>query len=244
MSEESIVSLFESSESQETEAVEVVEETVETAEEQQSEESQEETNEEATTATKEDVEEANERKEWTFHAVKDERSKRQKLEKELEELKASLETKEDTALPDVIEDQEGFVKSLESKYEERLARDRINIYREIMVEQHDDYLQKEEQFIELAKTNPMLLAQMQQSSNPAKFAYEQMVKYEQFQEMQDVESLREKIRAEERAKLEEQQKSTETEQDEKAENLSPSLAKARGSADKTEKLSENPSDLF
>ena len=241
---ESIVDLFDSS-TEGNEVTEVDTETVdkgsETEAKEETQESDKDTTDKATAASEEDKEAA----QWTFHAVKDERGKRQKAEARIIELEATIKGKgEEKAIPDVFEDQEGFVKSLQSQHQEDLARSRIQIFREVQIEAHDDYEEKEAKFIELAKANPILITQMNNKPNPAKFVYEQMLKHEQFEEMQDIDAFRDKIRSEERLKLEEESKESKSEQAEKTENISPSLAKARGTTDKAEKLSGNPEDLF
>lgn len=244
MSEESIVDLFESSDEPSGSERETAETTTEEPEvkqdaeiespESNAEPQAKEDGKEVTATSEEDKE----KQEWTFHAVKDERAKRQAAEARLKELEDKLNSNDKQDIPDVIDDQDGFVKSLKQQQEEALTRQRIEIFRQVQQESHPDYEEKEQKFIELAKENPVLITQMNASQNPAKFVYDQMTKYEQFQEMQDIEAFREKIRAEEKAKLEEQLKS------EEPTSLSPSLAKARGSSDNTEKLPEDPGDLF
>jgi len=253
---EDIVSLFESSSEQVAESSETseVSETVEneTVEKESSETETKET-EASETDDKESketkveptsTEEDNEKQKWTFHAVKDERQKRQKAETELEELKSKLKGDDKQEMPDIFEDQEGFVKSMESNHKDEIFRTKVEIYREVMIESHKDYIEKEAEFIKLAKENPILLAKFTNATNPAKFAYEQMTKFNQFNEMQDIETFKDKIRAELKLELENELKEGESEKAEKTGKLSPSLAKARGSTDKAEKVSDNPSDLF
>lgn len=247
MSEENISDLFETSsepvskvETSEAETVEAALELESKAEPEAKVEEEAPKAKEVTTTSEEDKE----RNQWTFHAVKDERSKRQAIEKEFADYKASMEKKEDTPLPDVIDDQEGFVKSMQDRFDQELARNRIEIYRQVQTEQFPDYPEKEAAFIELAKQNPILVTQMNQAANPAKFVYDQMNKLEEFEKSKDVDSYKEQLKAELRKELMEEMQSKKTEEVEKSDNLSPSLAKARGSTEATEKLSENPSDFF
>lgn len=183
--------------------------------------------------------------------AKDERQKRQNavkeneaLKAELEQLKSQLNKGEDKSAPDVFEDQEAFSSHLEEKVTAN-ARDQImNVQRDMMMEFKPDYEEKELAFFEIAKENPAMLAQAKSSPNPAKFAYEQGSKYLQYKELQDVDALKGKMRAELeqeiRAELEGKLKAKE----DKSENLSPSLANARGSVEKSPRLSENPIDMF
>jgi hypothetical protein len=225
---------------QEAEQVETVEESVaeettpEVVEEPKTEEPK---TEEETTASKE---EKSEEREWTFAAVKDERRKRQELEKELESLKQQQAPKQE--MPDVFDDQKAFVDSIRSEYQQQIHSAKLEIARDMMSEAHDDYEEMEAQFIEIAKGNPMLAAEARKASNPAKFAYQQAKKYQEFKDMQDIDTVKSRMREEIRQELlaESQEKK---EQKSNVASLTPSLAKARASEkDKTEKVTLD--DLF
>ena len=156
-----ITEVFSAEELQEVETTETVEEVEETQspesekvvvkEEPEKVDSQEEKSE--TTSEEETAKE-----EWTFAAVKDERQKRQKLEKELEELRASLDKKEEKA-PDVFDDQEAYTKHLEQKFESKTKEQILNVQRDMMLEFKPDYEEKEKAFFEVAKDNPALIQQ-------------------------------------------------------------------------------------
>lgn len=208
------------------ETVEQVEET-EAANQEETVDKAEETKEEGTTTSKdEDVE----KQDWTLAAVKDERRKRQDLEKELADLKAQqVEPKE---LPDVFDDQKAFVDSIRSEFQQELGNAKLEVARSMMMEFHDDYESMEAKFIELAKENPILRDQAMKQANPAKFAYQQAKKFEEYQKVQDVDAYKEKLRSEMRAEIEAEIKGTQQVKAKKAENLTPSLANARAS-DKT-----------
>lgn len=112
----------------------------------------------------------------------DEKRKRQDLERELQEFRS--QAAQPKATPDPIEDPEGFIRDQDQK---RL-NDRISMSQELMRSQHQDYDEKEIKFVELVKTNPHLYQQMSQSANPAKFAYEAVMREErlnQFDSLDD-----------------------------------------------------------
>lgn len=187
-------------------------------------------------------EEKQEKQEWTFEAVKNLRREKQELREELEKLQT--EKSKDEPLPDIFDNQEDFVKSLETKIKGETRQQIIETQRDMMMEFKSDYEDKEKAFFEVAKDNPALISQANASSNPAKFAYEQGAKYLKYQEMQDVDSLEAKLRTELEQKIRSELEGKLTEKSKKSENLSPSLANARGTVDKEESLPENPGDLF
>lgn len=189
--------------------------------------------------------EESDKQEWTFAMAKDERQKRQKLEKELEELRAKYEKTDQAEMPDIFDDQKGFVKTLEERHQRELHNLRIDIYREAMIEANPDYEEKEAKFLEMAKESPILATQLRKAKNPAKFVYDQVKKYEQFEKLQDVDAYEKKLRAELEAKVLKEVEAKKQQEADVAESLSPSLAKARGAgADKEVSLPENPVDLF
>lgn len=187
-------------------------------------------------------EEEQEKQDWTFEAVKNLRKEKQELREQLEKLQAD-QVKEEP-LPDIFDNQEEFVKSLRDQLKGETRQQIIQTQRDMMMEFKSDYEDKEKAFFEIAKDNPALISQANASPNPAKFAYDQGVKYLKYQEMQDVDSLEAKLRAELEQKIRSEYDLKSKEKTQKADNLSPSLANARGAVDKEESLPENPGDLF
>jgi hypothetical protein len=219
------------------EQVEAVEETEVEAVEDTEEAVEEEKVEETTSSKEEDIE----KQDWTLAAVKDERRKRQELEKELESLKQKQQ--EPKELPDVFDDQKAFVESIRSEFQQELGNAKLEVARSMMMEFHDDYEAMEAKFIDLAKENPTLRDQAMKEANPAKFAYQQAKKYEEYQKVQDVDAYKEQLRNEMRAEIEAEIKGTQQVKAKKASNLTPSLANARAS-DKEVHNSVTLDDLF
>lgn len=178
-----------------------------------------------TTAGKAD----NEPTDWQYKAYKDEREKRQERDARIAELERQLADNKST-IPDVFEDQEGFVSQLRSEMSQAQQSMRTELSREFMMSIHDDYEEKEKVFIELAKTTPALAHAIQSASNPAKFAYEQAKKHLQYQEMQDVDAYRAKIKAEILNELKQEQEKAAQDKASKTSNITPSLASERSSS--------------
>jgi hypothetical protein len=158
---------------------------------------------------------------WTKKAVIDERRKRQALEAELAALKESIPKRDviDARL-DVLEDPDGFSEAISSRIEKAAIETRINLSREMMIDRHDDYEEKEQIFIEYAKEHPELQQQALKSSNPAKFVYEEAKKFQEFQQIKDgtyVEKLKAELKEQVRKELEAERSKTS--------GIRPSLAK-------------------
>lgn len=114
-------------------------------------------------------------------ALKDERRKRQELERELAELKKPKPA-EPVQRPNAAEDPEGAIQHAETVIEQRLRNERVVSSRNIMVSVKPDYLEKEKIFVELANANPDLVREMHQHESPAMFAYNKAIEHLEHQE--------------------------------------------------------------
>ena len=200
------------------------------------EETTEQPKEQETTSESEDKEGS---QEWTLKAVQNLREEKRKLREELEALKAE-KPKEEVETPDVFEDQDGFKNHLQQETRQQI----LAVQRDMMMEFKGDYEEKEQAFFDIAKDNPALIAEANNSPNPAKFAYEQGNKFIKYQEIQNVDQMESKIRGDLeqkiRAEIEAEYKAKSTAGD----NLSPTLTKVRGSTEKDAVVPENPEDIF
>lgn len=138
-------------------------------------------------------------------ALQEERSKRQRIEQELERrIKEAEEARAKEPEPDFFEDPTGALQRFEKKMEERSIQDRINISEEMVIgavgkEKYDTALSA---FAESVAENPALAAQMRSSPNPAKFAYDFGNKSLLMKEMgDDPQAYRDKLKAEIMAEL-------------------------------------------
>lgn len=125
-------------------------------------------------------------------ALVDERRKRQALEQQLQEYQKPKEEK-----VDLFADPDRFVDDVNQRIKEVERTTRINLSREMVMSSKADYEEKETKFVEMAQQNPYLIQQMNQSSNPAKFAYDTAAKQLQVDEvLSDPEAYKAKIRQE------------------------------------------------
>lgn len=177
--------------------------------------------------------EKDEAQDWTKAAVLDERRKRQELERKLAEYEKKAEEKPER--PDLFADPDGALghieKSLRDEMRESLSNTRLEISQELMRTVHEDYDELESEFVEMAKDNPVLLKELNESSNPARFAYQTATKAREVAELKDVDKIRAKIEAEIRAevesKLKQELQQSQAKEKGKQEALAPSLASAQ-----------------
>lgn len=133
-------------------------------------------------------------------ALTEERRKRQEAEKRAQELEAKFKAApQEQKVPDPIEDPQGYTQYMEDKSNLDALRVKVNLSRDLMLDLKEDYSEKEQVFVELAKANPFLIQQMNASPNPAKFAYQSAVEHLEVQKYKDPkfkDELKEQIRKE------------------------------------------------
>ena len=135
-----------------------------------------------------------------------ERQRRQEAEQErqaavqrAQQLEAYIKSNQQK--PDFWENPEGTLSNYAASMQEQMRQMQTNLSAEMMRTVHQDYDQKESKFIEMAQQNPALIHEMNQSGNPAKFAYDYVSERERIAEMQDP-NYREKLKAELRSEIE------------------------------------------
>ena len=135
-----------------------------------------------------------------------ERQRRQEAEQErqaavqrAQQLEAYIKSNQQK--PDFWENPEGTLSNYAASMQEQMRQMQTNLSAEMMRTVHQDYDQKESKFIEMAQKNPALIHEMNQSGNPAKFAYDYVSERERIAEMQDP-NYREKLKAELRSEIE------------------------------------------
>jgi hypothetical protein len=140
------------------------------------------------------------KEEWTKAAVIDERRKRQDAERRLAELEKKLQ--EPAKKPDLFEDPEGVLSQHRQEVGQQLLETRIDLSEELMREQHPDYDELKEEFVQLATENPFYADQLAKAKNPAKFAYETAKKARQAASLGDVDKMRAELESKIRGELE------------------------------------------
>ena len=115
-------------------------------------------------------------------ALMSERQKRQELQAELDRMNAQPAPE----VPSIFDDEEGALNHLKNQFSGQLTTAVRNISRAPMMALHTDYEAKEVIFTEMAKSDPSLIAKMDASGNPAKFAYDTANNKAQYDAMQDM----------------------------------------------------------
>lgn len=187
--------------------------------------------------------------EWTKKMALDERRKRQELERRYAELEAKLKTPEGKEeVVDFFADPDKALGQVKNEIRIELANAKLEISQELMRERYEDYDELESEFVDLAKDNPVLIKQLSEAKNPAKFAYETALKARKANELNDVDTFREKIRAEEREKIRAELEAEMKQNAEKAQKrdraLAPSLANQRAAGALDEVATETLEDIF
>jgi len=137
------------------------------------------------------------KEEWTKKAVLDERRKRQEMERRIAELQKPAER------PDLFADPDGALSHLESRFQQQMFASKVEMSQELMRSMHEDYDELETEFHELAKDNPVLLKQLSEAQNPARFAYETAMKARTVATINDADKLRAQVEAKYKSELEE-----------------------------------------
>ena len=108
-------------------------------------------------------------------AMLDEREKRQKAERELEEMRrwrAQMEAqKQQPKTPDMYEDPEGYTRYQQSMLQQTLWNERLNVSELMARDKYGEELvdQARDAFLAQTKSNPALYVEMQQSRHPYDF---------------------------------------------------------------------------
>ena len=172
-----------------------------------------------------------------YAALKDERRKRQELERNLAELQGQVKVWSQVAPQRPAEPQEkpedvfyrdpvNFIEGRISREREALRQERIAMSEAMLREQHPDYDDVVQSFVEATKAAPHLVQQMHQHPHPAKFAYEAGKAYSQARQYGSIDEMRAKLREELRAEVLEELKRDQAQS--AAQAVQPSIAGARG----------------
>lgn len=131
-------------------------------------------------------------------ALQEQRKRRQEAERELDELRRRHNAPQDI---DPLEDPQGFTAQVDRK----VALMRFELQEEAMRERHDDYDEVQAEFLDLARSNPTLQAELASSRNAPKFAYDTAMKARELKRLDSVDdyksALRKELEAQIRAEL-------------------------------------------
>lgn len=172
--------------------------------------------------------EAKEDRTVPYAAMRAEREKRQRLERELEQLRQA-KPEQDVKADQVsfYEDPERYLKQAVQSVEQQ-ATQRIYMALEAHArETYPDYDEVFEEVKEHAASNPAVAHQIFTAPNPAVAAYKLGKQLREFKQMQDPDAYRERIRAELRAELEAERAAKEAAKAKAAAAIPPDLTDTR-----------------
>lgn len=133
-------------------------------------------------------------------AALDEREKRQKLERQLEEFQRKSQPEEKRK--SFYEDPDEYINRLRQEVKNEMLGNRLDTFEALARSRHQDYQEKIDKFNDMVKNIPGLREQCFAQSDPAEFAYQQAKYRMEFEAVGgSVDSYRQKIEDEIRAKI-------------------------------------------
>ena len=179
-------------------------------------------------------------------ALKAEREKRQRLEREFEELRSRMQQPQQPQ-PEPLsfyEDPESYITQAVSRVEHE-AQQRINAVLDAEArETFPDYDEVMDFVVEQVQRNPSLKGEIFSQPNPAKAAYQLGQRMRELEAMQDPVSYRAKLKAEVLAEIEAQKQAGAQRAEAVANSIPPDLANGRSVSAKTAAPPDVFSELF
>lgn len=124
-----------------------------------------------------------------FSALLEERTKRQELQRQIEELRQGTERKpppEPESPPDWLGDPELAAQHMQQQITQATRAQVVNLSRSMMMSARPDYEAREAEFIDLAVADPALVRAMNEADNPALYAYETAVKHARMRSLEEI----------------------------------------------------------
>lgn len=164
-------------------------------------------------------------------ALRDERRKRQDLERKLAEYEQQVQRAQappPPQRPDLFEDPDGALEHIQTQFRQELTRQRLDMSVTMAKSQHDDYPEAEAAFVAAVHANPGLYDQMMADPHPAGFAYRVGQQVMALREIgPDPVAYRERVRKEYEAELRQGQPEQPADRSPPRQSLPPSLAGGR-----------------
>jgi hypothetical protein len=139
-----------------------------------------------------------EQKTVPISALMDERSKRQALQRQVDEAAAQ---KSNEPAPDVFEDQKGYTDHITQQMNNALFNERANMSEFYARRDHPDLDEKIEKYQQLKLDNPALGTQVQNATSPYHEVVDIVDKHEKMQRMENIDEFEAKTRTEIEAKV-------------------------------------------
>lgn len=172
-------------------------------------------------------------------AAKDERQKRQELERRLNE----MEQAQKEPPKEFWEAPEEKLKEFENRIQHGMLKSKIDMAESIARSRHQDFDDKVTVFAELLQNTPGLHDQWLSALDPAEFAYKAAENYINYQQAGSIDNVRAKIEAEVRAKVEAEYKAKELDREKKLSSIPSSLSNANGSGSSATPAWTGPASL-
>lgn len=169
---------------------------------------------------------------WDYHAYKDEKTKRQRLEEENAALKAKIPAAEPVKVttPDLFTDPDGALNHVKSElrveYQQQLLGQKVDVSR-LLMEDKPDFSEAETKFMELIAADKKLGYEMLADPAPWRFAYNHIKNLEKLAKMEDLPAYESRLKAEgvaEYLKSKGIESGQDSDADKLLDNLSPSIA--------------------
>lgn len=172
-------------------------------------------------------------------AARDERQKRQELERRLNE----MEQAQKAPPKEFWEAPEEKLKEFEDRIQHGMLKSKIDMAESIARSRHQDFDEKVNVFAELLQNTPGLHEQWLSALDPAEFAYKAAENYINYTQAGSIDNVRAKIEAEVRAKVEAEYKAKELEREKKLSSIPNSLSNANGSGSSATPAWTGPASL-
>lgn len=180
---------------------------------------------------------------WTKAAYLAEKEKRQRAEQAANELAAKLAKQEEEEKPYLGEEYEARFKDTESKFQNALIQQKLDLSESFAREKYADWDDKLVVFADMIKENPALYQQMIQQANPAEFAYKTANNQQKLKEMGDPSEYEKNLRAKIEAELKQKYEKQSEQEAAKRDELPGSLAITRGASGTHSASWAGPTDL-
>ena len=212
------------------EVIETEEATVDDGATTAQEDSEDEGQPEAVEQNEEQPQEVAEKPHWSETAYKDEKRKRQELERQLEAERAAKQ--EPVKPPDAIDDPEGYNEYVKGMVGQAEMQATLRVSRAMAKRDDPDFDAKLEKYDELFKAGEVDQSKILSADSPYHAMLEFVNKHERMKKMENIEEWeaqeRERIKEEVRKELESEMQSK-AEKDQKVSAIKPSIANARSS---------------
>lgn len=171
-------------------------------------------------------------------AAKDERNKRQELERRLQEIEAQQNPPKE-----FWEAPEERLQQFEARIQHNVLVSKMDISENLARSRYQDFDEKVGVFKELLENTPGLIQQFTSALDPAEFAYRTSANYMKVRDAGSIDGMRSKIEAEVRAKVEAEYREKELAREKKLGSIPNSVSNITGSGASSSPVWNGPTPL-